>query len=108
MSRDATSPSPTADSTPLRPGDKFCAIVGNETAQWRIVAVLGVRVLAERIDGIGRRSFTLRFVRHQMSPEAHVPVPPATAGATAKSDQAIDTETTDAAEQARDADASSS
>lgn len=106
MSQDASSPAP-IDNAPLRPGDRFCAVVGDETAQWRIVAVLGVRVLAERIDGIGRRSFTLRFVRHQMSPEAHVPVPPAKTDAHGETDQPVDAEKTDAAEQDRDADVSS-
>ncbi|PPG34154.1 MULTISPECIES: hypothetical protein [unclassified Rathayibacter] len=53
----------------VRPGDLFCAVVAHETEQWRVVAVLGIRVLAERVAGGDRRSFTLRFVRHQLSPD---------------------------------------
>ena len=35
----------------VRPGDLFCAVVAHETEQWRVVAVLGIRVLAERVSG---------------------------------------------------------
>ncbi|KZX21694.1 hypothetical protein [Rathayibacter tanaceti] len=65
---------PTTVAVPVRPGDVFYAVVGHEPEQWRVVAVLGIRVLAERIASGDRRSFTLRFVRHQLSPEALMPV----------------------------------
>lgn len=49
------------------PESTFSAIVGDALEQWRVVAVLGSRVLAEAIVGGERRSFTLRFVRHRIS-----------------------------------------
>lgn len=49
------------------PGAVFTAVTSGGLEQWRIVAVLGIRVLAERLDGTERRSFTLRFVRYRLS-----------------------------------------
>ncbi|SMH44808.1 hypothetical protein SAMN06295885_2435 [Rathayibacter oskolensis] len=48
------------------PGDVFTAVVSEGLEHWRVVAVLGIRVLAERDGGGERRSFTLRFVRHRL------------------------------------------
>ncbi|QHC65765.1 hypothetical protein GSU68_03640 [Rathayibacter sp. VKM Ac-2759] len=50
----------------VRPGDVFTAVVSDGFEHWRVVAVLGIRVLAERVGGGERRSFTLRFVRHRL------------------------------------------
>ncbi|KQQ08423.1 hypothetical protein [Rathayibacter sp. Leaf296] len=55
------------------PGAVFTAVTSGGLEQWRIVAVLGIRVLAERLEGAAspagseRRSFTLRFVRYRLS-----------------------------------------
>ncbi|MBF4463225.1 MULTISPECIES: hypothetical protein [unclassified Rathayibacter] len=59
----------TADSVPpLASGDVFTAVVGDAAEEWRVVAVLGIRVLAQRVSGVGeRRSFTLRFVLHRIA-----------------------------------------
>ncbi|MWV48973.1 hypothetical protein GRS96_06730 [Rathayibacter sp. VKM Ac-2803] len=48
------------------PGEVFTAVVSDGFEHWRVIAVLGIRVLAERVDGGERRSFTLRFVRHRL------------------------------------------
>ncbi|KQQ03671.1 MULTISPECIES: hypothetical protein [unclassified Rathayibacter] len=50
----------------VAPGDVFTAVVSDGFEHWSVVAVLGIRVLAERIGGAERRSFTLRFVRHRL------------------------------------------
>ncbi|MCM6764142.1 hypothetical protein NB037_17140 [Rathayibacter sp. ZW T2_19] len=49
------------------PGAVFTAVVTGGLEQWRVVAVLGIRVLAERLEGSERRSFTLRFVRYRLA-----------------------------------------
>ena len=60
------------------PGAVFTAVTSGGLEQWRIVAVLGIRVLAERVEGASsptgseRRSFTLRFVRYRLSLPAEV------------------------------------
>ncbi|PPF09803.1 hypothetical protein [Rathayibacter rathayi] len=71
MTHHGTSGHSTSDDQ-VRPGDVFSAVIGHESEQWRVVAVLGIRVLAERVTGGHRRSFTLHFVRHQLSPAAQV------------------------------------
>jgi hypothetical protein len=73
--------STTTHSVPVRSGDVFHAVVDREPEQWSVVAVLGTRVLAERVDGGDRRSFTLHFVRHQLTPEPPPHDAPAPAGA---------------------------
>ena len=54
----------------VQPGDEFTAVVSDRLEWWRVVAVLGIRVLAERIDSGDRHSFTLRFVRYRLAPAA--------------------------------------
>lgn len=69
--------SPTATTSDVAPDDVFTAVVSDGLEQWRVVAVLGIRVLAERVAGGERRSFTLRFVKHRLSldaPETASPV----------------------------------
>lgn len=62
-SREQTEP----DGPPeVAPGALFSAVVGDGLEKWRVVVVLGIRVLAERLPGGERRSFTLRFVRHRL------------------------------------------
>jgi hypothetical protein len=51
----------------VRPGEEFTAVVGDELEIWRVVAVLGIRVLAERVAGGDRHTFTLRFVRYRLA-----------------------------------------
>ncbi|MCJ1683929.1 MULTISPECIES: hypothetical protein [unclassified Rathayibacter] len=51
----------------VRPGDEFTAVVSDELEWWRVVAVLGIRVLAERLGSGDRHSFTLRFVRYRLA-----------------------------------------
>ena len=53
----------------VRPGDEFTAVVSDELEWWRVVAVLGIRVLAERVGSGDRHSFTLRFVRYRLAPD---------------------------------------
>ncbi|QHC57780.1 hypothetical protein [Rathayibacter sp. VKM Ac-2760] len=53
----------------VRPGDEFTAVVSGGLEWWRVVAVLGIRVLAERVAGDEHHSFTLRFVRYRLSPD---------------------------------------
>ena len=48
-------------------GDEFTAVVSDELEWWRVVAVLGIRVLAERLSSGDRHSFTLRFVRYRLA-----------------------------------------
>lgn len=67
-----TSPRPSAgapgtDPDDVRPGDEFTAVVSDELEWWRVVAVLGIRVLAERLGSGDRHSFTLRFVRYRLA-----------------------------------------
>lgn len=64
----ASTPRDSAD-TPrdVARGDEFTAVVSDVLETWRVVAVLGIRVLAERVGGGERRSFTLRFVRLRLS-----------------------------------------
>ncbi|NRG41375.1 hypothetical protein GTU73_16485 [Rathayibacter sp. VKM Ac-2804] len=51
----------------VRPGDEFTAVVSDDLEWWRVVAVLGIRVLAERIRSGDRHTFTLRFVRYRLA-----------------------------------------
>lgn len=51
----------------VAPGAVFSAVVADGLERWRVVVVLGIRVLAERVVGGERRSFTLRFVRHRLA-----------------------------------------
>ena len=68
---DQTAAAPAQDLA--HPGAVFTAVTSGGLEQWRIVAVLGIRVLAERLEGAAspagteRRSFTLRFVRYRLS-----------------------------------------
>ncbi|AJM78193.1 hypothetical protein [Rathayibacter toxicus] len=48
------------------PDDTFTAVVGSWLESWRVIAVLGTRVLAECDTSGERRSFTLRFVRYRL------------------------------------------